>query len=531
MIGPLGTAASPQLRAAEAPAKPIDPAYVPADVGFVEVAHPKLIYSLPAAQIFPLEIVTAYGLKEWGIDLANVDEAIAFGRFPKSPKDEIIGGVLHFAQPPAVAEIKTKLLTHAKESKQIAGKAIYRMTENGTGVAYLPNDKTLLFASNPEFLEQMIAARATTNKPTALLQQFDSRTHLGAMFDVAGGRDAIHVALREAPALPEPLSELKKLPDLISWVKVEYKLTEHFNIDVAAEGNDEKSAAEAEQIIKNGLAIGQQLAVGFLSENAANSDDPVDQAIVKYGKRIYGKIIKELVPTRDGKQLSFNTKAFGDITVAFVAGMTLPTSTSAARESARRAQSANHLKQLTLGMFSSNTASGHFPARANFDKNGKPLLSWRVHLLPYLDEVALYKEFHLDEPWDSAHNKTLIAKMPRVFRNPNRDANDFTTTYLMPVGKGLIFDGDQGVRIELAKNGFPKPILLLEVNDENAVVWTKPDDLNVDLKNPLAGLGTAHHAGFTVVFANGEVILVTPGIDPQAFAAALTIAGGSTKPE
>ena len=75
---------------------------------------------------------------------------------------------------------------------------------------------------------------------------------------------------------------------------------------------------------------------------------------------------------------------------------------------------------------------GTFPPAYSTDKNGKRLLSWRVHLLPYLEQEKLYKEFHLDEPWDSDHNKKLIARMPAVFRSsadPKLTA-DFKTTYL-----------------------------------------------------------------------------------------------------
>ena len=78
-----------------------------------------------------------------------------------------------------------------------------------------------------------------------------------------------------------------------------------------------------------------------------------------------------------------------------------------------------------------------FPAQASYDNKKKPLLSWRVHLLPYLDELALYKQFKLDEPWDSANNKPLIAKMPAVFRSPHiANAEPGKTTYLVPVGPG-----------------------------------------------------------------------------------------------
>src|SRR5260370_4929892 len=71
-------------------------------------------------------------------------------------------------------------------------------------------------------------------------------------------------------------------------------------------------------------------------------------------------------------------------------------------------QCANNLKQIGLALHNYNDAYARLPAVANFDKQGKPLLSWRVHLLPFIEQEDLYKEFHLDEPWDSEHNKQLI---------------------------------------------------------------------------------------------------------------------------
>jgi hypothetical protein len=64
------------------------------------------------------------------------------------------------------------------------------------------------------------------------------------------------------------------------------------------------------------------------------------------------------------------------------------------------------------------------------DKKGKALLSWRVALLPYLDQNNLFNQFHLDEPWDSAHNKKLLSKMPKVFAPPGvKTRQSFSTFY------------------------------------------------------------------------------------------------------
>ena len=76
------------------------------------------------------------------------------------------------------------------------------------------------------------------------------------------------------------------------------------------------------------------------------------------------------------------------------------------------------MKQIVLAMWNYEDLKKHLPPVAIRDKNGKALLSWRVAILPQLEQGALYNEFHLDEPWDSEHNKALVAKMPAVLPRP-----------------------------------------------------------------------------------------------------------------
>jgi hypothetical protein len=199
------------------------------------------------------------------------------------------------------------------------------------------------------------------------------------------------------------------------------------------------------------------------------------------------------------------------------------------REAAERTRSSNNLKQIGLAMHNYLDANGRFPAVANFGKDDKPLLSWRVHLLPYLDQDALYKEFHLDEPWDSDHNKKLIAKMPDVFRSTadGKLAKDGKTTYLAPRGKETMFPpGTMGIRITDITDGTSNTIMLVDGADERAVVWTKPDDLEIDPKEPQKGLAVRARDAFLVLFADGSVRGLPKDIDKKTLWAIFTIAGG-----
>ncbi len=195
---------------------------------------------------------------------------------------------------------------------------------------------------------------------------------------------------------------------------------------------------------------------------------------------------------------------------------------------AARMQAAKSLRQLALGLHRYVDSHHKLPAVANFDKAGKPLLSWRVHILPFIGQEQLYKEFHLDEPWDSEHNKKLLARMPAVFRGPNRKLSDEgKTVYLAPVGQDTAFTGGANGRRFPAEftDGTSNTILLIQADDAHAVEWTRPEDLKIDLDNPAAGLGR-QAGGYVMALADGSVHFVRPTISKETLRAAFTANGG-----
>ncbi len=193
------------------------------------------------------------------------------------------------------------------------------------------------------------------------------------------------------------------------------------------------------------------------------------------------------------------------------------------REASARTRSQNNLKQMGLGLHNYHDVHGMLPARASFDAKGKPLLSWRVHILPYVEQAELYQQFKLDEPWDSPHNKKLIARMPALYASPlSKVGRDGKTTYLAATGKGSMFDGKQGVRFADVTDGLSNTIVLVEANDSRAVFWTQPEDFPIDTKAPLQGLVLPEVHGFNVVMADGSVRFVAESVDLETLRALLT---------
>ncbi|MBI2825617.1 MAG: DUF1559 domain-containing protein [Planctomycetia bacterium] len=245
--------------------------------------------------------------------------------------------------------------------------------------------------------------------------------------------------------------------------------------------------------------------------------------------------VRELVPKFDELAKLLAPKVSGDrLTVdlneenggAAALGSLLLPPVQAAQTASRRARSTNNLKQLGLAMHNYLSSQRTFPPRSSYAADGKPLLSWRVHLLPYLESgdagATLYKEFKLDEPWDSEHNRKLIERMPAVYRSPLSSAAAGKTTYVAPVYPAAIFGAKEPLQIKQVTDGLSNTIMLVEADDDHAVVWTKPDDIQIDAANPAKGLVNGRTHGLLVLIADGSVRFIGERIGQRALKALLT---------
>ena len=139
-----------------------------------------------------------------------------------------------------------------------------------------------------------------------------------------------------------------------------------------------------------------------------------------------------------------------------------------------------------------------YPPAYSTDKAGNRLLSWRVLILPYfLDGNGnpkyqdLYDSFNLNQSWDGPDNKGLLSKMPHEYRSPmsrhsiNDENVNYLTNYLVIVGKDTVFPDDlEPVSKSRITDPLEDTVAVIEVSDEEAVFWTKPDDFCFDPLNP-----------------------------------------------
>lgn len=175
------------------------------------------------------------------------------------------------------------------------------------------------------------------------------------------------------------------------------------------------------------------------------------------------------------------------------------------------------MKQIMLALHNYHDSFKSFPVLDTYrDDQGKPYLSWRVHILPFMEQQALYEQFHLDEPWDSPHNKKLVSKMPDIYAmqkdllpaEPVADQVEIQpghTTIVAPTGELTTFGGRTATRFQDMLDGTSNTVVVVEVKPEHAVPWTAPQDYQFDPKKPLSGIAVNPDGTWQAAFGDGSV--------------------------
>ncbi|HRA88886.1 MAG TPA: DUF1559 domain-containing protein [Planctomycetaceae bacterium] len=189
----------------------------------------------------------------------------------------------------------------------------------------------------------------------------------------------------------------------------------------------------------------------------------------------------------------------------------------------------NNLKQFALAMHNMHDVYNQFPDDDGIDNENKGNLSWRVWMLPYLEQSNLYNQFHLDEPWDSDHNKTLIEKMPKIFECPGVTEKGKTSVHVF-TGPGAPFAGDKAPGIQDITDGTSNTIMMVLAGADKADIWTKPGGLDFDPEDPIKALGKIDKK-FLVAFMDGRVRSLSADIDPTALANTITHSDGIPVPD
>jgi RNA polymerase sigma factor (sigma-70 family) len=176
-----------------------------------------------------------------------------------------------------------------------------------------------------------------------------------------------------------------------------------------------------------------------------------------------------------------------------------------------RQQSRDRLSKVGSALHAFENAHGHFPTDI-LSRDGKPLLSWRVAILPELDQEYLYAQFKLDEPWDSEHNRKLLKYVPRAFATSVGVPGTFVKVFS---GRGAAFEPGKKLTFADFTDGTSNTILAVEAGP--AVEWTRPADLPYDPKKPLPAMDGPYRDRLFSLFADGSVQELNWNLDERTY--------------
>ena len=200
-------------------------------------------------------------------------------------------------------------------------------------------------------------------------------------------------------------------------------------------------------------------------------------------------------------------------------------------EAEHRAECQSKLRLIALALLNYQDHYGVFPPAVTYSADGQPMHSWRVLILPYVENSPMYHSYRMNEPWNSPGNLAITARMPDFYDCPSNSQGRETgeTHYLALDGPGSALNSREPVRVEDLVDGPSQTLMVVEAR-HSGVHWTKPRDIDIRQPHSAApdGLSSFHFGGFQAALADGTVRFIPENIDPQNLKAWMTINGGET---
>ncbi len=200
-----------------------------------------------------------------------------------------------------------------------------------------------------------------------------------------------------------------------------------------------------------------------------------------------------------------------------------------AREAARRTQCKNNLKQIGLALHNYHDTFGRFPAAYLNDLQDRPKLSWRVSILPYVDQPGVFNAYSFNDAWDSPSNSMLLNPMPRTYACPSHGVPGSTNTcYAAIAGDNTIMGAGKCVGIRDVTDGTSNTLMIVEACRLN-IPWMKPQDIDAATVTRIGdpnGVSSFHTGGAHILMADGTVRYISNNVDPNVVKALITRNGG-----
>jgi hypothetical protein len=321
----------------------------------------------------------------------------------------------------------------------------------------------------------------------------------------------------------EPIALIGPMLDRASAYAVSLDLLDGVSIAGLALCGDEEGATQVSETAIALKVFGRNVLERF--RTMATEPDPQAQSFLAILDEIE-TLIDATTITPDGATVRLQAETDQDLaTLVRLAEEPI----NAARIAGRRTQSTNNLKQIALALHNYHDSFGRFPAPVLYAEDGTPY-SWRVAILPYLEEAALYDQYRMDEPWDGPNNRKLLDQMPNVYRVPGSDGDPTHADYFALVGPTTLMGmPGKGTGIAEITDGTSNTLAIVET--KRPIPWTQPEDIPVN--TPLdpdtvvvPEFGGFWPQGFQAAFGDGSVRFLSHAIDPDLLRGLITRNGG-----
>ncbi len=476
----------------------------------------------------PLELIRVTGQQQLGIDPLQIQQ-IKLVIEEVGPMGPVFGAVVQLAEP-AVIETLQSGFVNGDLFEAADGKVFYSV-DGPPGVLFHLVDPQTALIGMQEPLNHMLQASGDEPPVAPLLKQVEGSDHVVAILAMEPIREMVEALLDQqleiaAPVLPPSVLGLRELPALTDHIVFRASVGDRFDAQLTLVAVDDAAAERLENLLTAAMAD-LRMAIVQQVESSNFGDAQMAEAMSAFAQRVSGEIVGSLTPAREGSRVTISLDKHIPQMAMFgmVSGISFPLMRMAAPVP-QQVRNQNNLKQIGLALHNYHDTYRGMPDPAIRDADGKPLLSWRVAILPFVEAGPLYEQFRLDEPWDSEHNLALVEKMPPVYKHPTSAAPAGHTVYQAIVGEeiGLRPEGRTG--FASFTDGLSNTIAAVEVEDEFAVPWTKPEDVAIDPDDPWPALGGHNTEGVHALFFDGSVRLIPYWLEPEKLWHLLTRAGG-----
>lgn len=454
--------------------------YVPQNAEVIVAIRPGEILANPMAKLFHDMSVDQGPLamaKKAGIELGKFEQVVASGALTMAAMPQAVV-VARYAEAGKIQSVLPK----DKPVGVVESVSLFQTPEPGLVWGEI-DSKTIILGSTLEVTKSLSAARSS-----ALASRKNWEKVKGSPIAIIVKSEAIRAAKKhEDPAgVRTPQAEFREMLSAADMASPLWEDTDAVALGIDLQGDlrvslhAESGSAEQAKEVSSTISAVSTLGRNWLKSQVETNKQmpPVSIVLAELAR----ETLTNMKVTNEGS----STQAVLVLADKGKVAAMLPGLIGSARQAAEQQVAANNLKQIMLALHNYHDTYGKFPPAIVYGPDGKTPHSWRVAILPYIEQDALYRQYKFDEPWDSETNKKVLAKVPAIFQDPSEKGKSTNASYFAVAGpKTIINLGAVGARMADITDGTSNTIAIVDAKKD--IPWTKPEDLAID--TPAAMLG------------------------------------------